>query len=307
MPLESLQPDSRPSVRRVSSEALEREKESHAWVELLKLKEKGFYDSERGLWKPGADENKEAEIRNTEDQLIGDIILGTYDPEKAAREMKKFKKKMGYNEETGLWPRYEVFKGAIKKEPEWARDPITSDQLWSVFLEAQFDKKKAQEKIDKLKENSKFYSEDREEWWGHGDTLQLKMLGILNQSLFDVEAAKKEYKKLQKSYFGYSTKILWRPQLDPGLGGYEYQTNHQLLGILLDTQFNPKIAKQRFKKLKKSGFFFNGGWIKKRGHAVHTIQLTSNQLLGVLAERMIELKEGKEKEEQIPPIPQIKE
>ena len=262
MPLESLQPDARPSVKRVSMEAPEEEKTSEAIQMYEDLKKSDFYDLKYGIWNEYSADSFEQRMLT---QLIDLTILVNINNSLAISQLKKLKK---INHDSYYW-QSKIGYGQdhlITYGQEWA-----PEQYWGVYILAQIDKEKAEKIWEKLKEKER---------------KGIDMDELLAESQMDPDSAKRKYEKRNQEVKKEDN--FWVHE------NFIY-TSEQLKRVIFKAQFNPRKAKELLEKFKDTELFDNKNNLWNLRMNAQTKKLdndkaTEVQLLYILAKRILELK-----------------
>lgn len=179
-------------------------------------------------------------------------------------------------------------------------DLYSYDQLLDIFAGAQFDKQKAKQKLEKLKQTNFYYGKD--DVWkfsNHttGKETQLgsanQLLGVLIEAQFDRGKARKKLEDLKQYCFYDSGKDLWCFSDDKENIGYRFESDSQLLAVIIEVQFDKEMAKLHLERLKHSKLYDseNNNWYLSDENHNHR---SSEQLLGILAEAQFDRQKARE-------------
>jgi hypothetical protein len=116
-----------------------------------------------------------------------------------------------------------------------------------------------------------------------------QLIGILVESLFDKERAKREYEKLKQTSHYHEDMNIW--DIDNQRGGY-YHSGSQLLGVYIEAMFDKDNAKLQYERLKQTTLYNNEHELwnidtNEPGKLDRNI-FSSDQLLGILVEGLFD-------------------
>lgn len=169
---------------------------------------------------------------------------------------------------------------------------VSFEQLLGVFLEAQFNNQKARNSLERLRQTD-FYDSKRDLWkiendMGNGDedhTTECQLLGVLAETQFNPERAKEKLKSLKQIFYD-SERNLWYHDEKHSTNQFHeaiYPATDQLIGILIESQFDKQSAKEKLEQLKQTQLYDTekGQW---NLDMESQRRFSQDQLLGILVE-----------------------
>jgi hypothetical protein len=259
------------------------------------LKNSPFYNSESGqwMWKKGLD------ISTIDSQLLEILITNMFNKEDSRKKYADLKQTAFYDKEQNRW--------------YWAREHkllYSSHQLLGILVEGLFDKKKAKEQYQALKQTP-LYDKEQEMWnFAEGDredaAVKLssnQLLEIHVEEMLNKQKAKNMYELKATQFYNHDSE-----EWNSGLGDpmqQPFETEPQLLGTAAEALFNKRKAKLTFAKLKENSFYNKNVDIWNSTYLEDDTPLSSNQLLGIWIEAMLEEEESAFAEKSVP-LPEVR-
>jgi hypothetical protein len=219
------------------------------------LKRTPLYDEQLGLWHYSISEEQIAHNSyHSSNQLIGIFIEGIYDNEQATKSYDSLKQTDFYNKKPDHWKLTMADDSSVI---------FSGDQLLGVLVEGIFDKEKAGRKYETLKQ--KLCSEDNGELWihqcirknltkvDHKFQSEDQLLGIMIEAMFDKKEAEKKYEHLKQSRFYDKETELWNYFI---MKESEQRATpdspEQLMGIVVEAIFDRERARKKYERFKKT-------------------------------------------------------
>jgi len=288
------------------------------------LKKSSFYDQGENRWYLGIDsEQKPAQgiaAGRCATELLALCVEAMFNKELAQRRYNQLQETTLYDRDTQRWE--EDFSHALHPH-RWH----TKDQLLSILLELNFNKDSARERYRRLKEA--LFNKNTQHWYSgyyrfqrHEESVSetfspyTDLLGILVESFFDKEQAKRSYDSLKESNF-YVVKLggnsfwAWYIHSDGDRSDYDIAAGEQLMGFWVYAQFDKEDAQKEYAALKKTKLFDRG---KKQWMVIkstlsdhpgsnNTDRSSHNQFLDLLIQNALMDKEV-QFESKTPPTPE---
>ena len=278
------------------------------------LKRTPLFDAERGQWNSAMSEAQllEETERVTADQLLGVLVEAQFNPETALDRYKALQAAWYYDALCGLWA---GDMSDLLLETNFFADA----QLLGVLVEVQFNPEAARATYEWLK-TTPFYDHGRGQWnWWVSDELRLQsalrhaavqLLGVLVEAQFHPERAPELYAQLKATPLYDHNRGQWNDLMS------EQQIVQlpfrpavvQLLGVLVEAQFNPPAARALYEKLKATPLYDaeREQWneeMSEEQEGCETLRLAYAQLLGVLVEAKLLSTLQRPLAEAVPPMP----
>jgi len=293
-----------------------------------RLKSTLLYNKEYGVWEWFIVENQTMVLApgrqcQTDSQLMGVLVEAIFDKKLAKEQYEKLKSRDFFDDERGRW------NVAFNPPDGFVNEgPISIAQLLDVLVESIFNKNE--------KEVKKMYEECKHTFFIKGDiywypvprtrerTVHFaseQLLSVLTESLFDRASAEKRYKELKKTSLYDTITGQWnvKPEeyasesytsKEPFDHRYSYD---QLLGILVENLFNPKLASKKYNQLRDTLLYdkerkqWNYIMSGNQQRIINYDRISSVQLLDILVHHeLFEKREQKELERVVPVTPKIK-
>ena len=280
------------------------------------LKRTPLFDAERGQWNFSMSEDQivEDEGRASAQQLLGVLAEAQFNPVKAWARYEQLKTAPRYDAARGQWDSQLSEKQML---PKMNRRAV--DQLLGILAEAQCNLEEARIRYKELKATP-LYDRERGQWnWGmsaeqreigtyrHPDA---QLLGVLVEAHFDAETARVLYEKLKRTplYDPERRQWNWWMSNDQVLLSTSRYAVAQLLGVLVEAQFNGESARGLYEQLIATPLYDpeRGQWnelMSDEQIAQRTLRRADKQLLGVLVEAKLLSTLPVALAENVPPLP----
>ena len=280
------------------------------------LKATPLYDPERGQWNWSMSEEQILKLADygADSQLLGVLVEAQFNPEGAWQLYEKVKATPLYDAGRGQWNDYLSGKQTLEYT---FRHAVA--QLFGVLVEAQFNPEAARERYGKLTATP-LYDVDRGQWnWSmsEGQMLQhshryvdAQLLGVLVTAQFDKGAASVLYEQLKATQLYDPARGQWNWWMSHTqvLLGTDRNAAAQLVGVLVEAQFDPANAQVRYEQLKATPLYDagRGQWssvMSKEQVLCDSVRSAAAQLLGVLVEATLLSTLPRALAEPVPPLP----
>jgi hypothetical protein len=269
-----------------------------------------FYDSEREYWRLDDEQNEDDSYTVfTKNQLLAVLSEGLFNSGKALHEYESLKSSPLYDKQHEQWKfcRYE-YAGT----PGIHGACILGNELLGILFEGIFDKQKAEEKYELLKQ-TRLYDKENKMWYyaawdkeGLDQTIfsNENLLGVVVEGMFDKKNAKKLFEDLKKTQLYDSQRNLWRGSEATEETSY-FSSYNQLLGILAEGTFDKAKAERKYTDLKQTRLYNNEHWNEGiTGSILYTKPLSETQLAEILVEAMFEEPDFTPKK--VEPVPEVR-
>lgn len=187
-------------------------------------------------------------IAETGNQLLAVLAECTFDKDKARQSYTKLKNSQHYDPELEQWNHVvEMHKKGVFSVK---KDRHSDDQLLGVLAEGIFDKEKAREHYEALKQTP-LYDKQSGLWlsvmtknqekasWGNSLFSQNQLLAILVDEVFDKKRARRRYEELKQTAFYQDD--TWIRSTNPS-GPVAPFSHDQLLGIFIEATLKPEFT-----------------------------------------------------------------
>ena len=281
------------------------------------LKATPLYDPERGQWNGGMSEEQKllGTDRSARAQLFGVLVEAQFNPVAARALYEKLKATPLYDPECGQW----TWSMSRAQEMNFSSRYAVL-QVLGVLAEAQFDAVAARERYAKLK-TTPFYDPERKQWNRQMSSLRrlcsrncdsaTELLGVLAEAQCTLEGARELYEKLKLT-----------PLYDPERGQWNWTMSEkqeleitkryvdaQLLGVLVEAEFNPEGAREQYEQLKATPLYDPArrqwNWSISENQYISTDRFAVSQLVGVLVEAKLLSTLPGPLVEAVPPLPVV--
>ena len=219
-----------------------------------------------------------------------------------------------YDPERGQW-NWSMSEEQILKLADYGAD----SQLLGVLVEAQFNPEGAWQLYEKVKATP-LYDAGRGQWNDYlsgKQTLEYtfrhavaQLFGVLVEAQFNPEAARERYGKLTATPLYDVDRGQWNWSMSEGqmLLGTDRNAAAQLVGVLVEAQFDPANAQVRYEQLKATPLYDagRGQWssvMSKEQVLCDSVRSAAAQLLGVLVEATLLSTLPRALAEPVPPLP----
>ena len=280
------------------------------------LKETPLYDAERGQWNDAMTESQVLrDTRRYSNVLLLGVLMETQvNPDGARVLYEKLKGTALYEPERGQWN--------WDMSPEQTHTVTSRDacpQLLGVLVEGQFNLVRARRMYDLLKTTPLYdsalrqwncFMSQEQELFDRRRFVDTQLIGVLAEALFDPESARGLYETLKVT-----------PLYDHGRGQWNRHCTEeqilqdscryadaQLLGVLVEAQFDPEAARKRYEELKATPLYdaerTQWNWYMSGEQQLrNTDRCAGIQLLGVLVEAKLLSTLRRPLAEVVPPLP----
>ena len=280
------------------------------------LKRTPLYDTERGQWNWSISEEQELKDtdRDARAQLLGVLVEAQFNPEGAWALYEKLKAGPLYDAQYGQWNW-----GMSREQRLESTDRFALDQLLGVLVEAQLNPEEARALYENLKATP-LYDAERGQWNWYmsneqelGDTYRdaaAQLLEVLVEVQLNPEGARALYEKLKATPLYDAQRGQWNSMMseEQELKDTRRCAENQLLGVLVEAQFNPEGARALYEMLKATPLFdaqcAQWNWhISEKQELKDTRRCAESQLLAVLVEAKLLATLPRPLLEAIPPLP----
>ena len=285
------------------------------------LKDSVLYDRERGQWNYIMSEKQE--LLNIErrayNQLLGVLVETQLDLQNARGCYENLKETNLYDSVKEQWCY------TMKEGQEFgSSDLYARDLLLGVLVEAQFNLDVALKQYEKLKQTP-LYDEEKGQWNQYMDNWQrhwnsfcfadAQLLGVLTEAQFNPKAAQKMYDTLKQTPLHDTEREQWNEFMNEKqeLKSKERYADIQLLAVLVEAQFNPDVAREKYRALKDNTPLYDTKsrqWncrMDEEQVLGSTHRVVSAQLLAILVEAKLLNSLPRSITRTIPPLPIITE
>lgn len=260
--------------------------------ELLQSK---FHDAGSDEWRYfSQSQNNLAEpLRMVEDQLLGIFAASCFSPERAEASFIERKSTQWVDSPSGQHWAYSYRPQLGNHESE--RHCRT--ELTGILALARFDPQSAREQFALLERTHR--TNEHQHLFGYALNIckaEDQLIGVIAQSYWDPGAGRAEYVRL-KSLFQDSGDGTWNSTFNTKPGERRMlRTSDQLLGVIAASIYAPCDARPALEAVKARGFYDRKSGFWNEGVEPNGKRVVSSgsreQLLGVIAEYMIESAEG---------------
>ena len=161
-----------------------------------------------------------------------------------------------FDAELGQWNHY-----MSEGQELWSATRYSCAQLLGVLTEVQFDPAAARKRYEKLK-TTQLYDAARGQWseaLGH-DSIRYadtQLVGVLTEAMYSPTEALVLYEKLKATPLYDAARGQWNWCMRRGQAVEKTDRNArtQLLGVLVEAQFNPESARALYERLKSTPFY----------------------------------------------------
>ena len=289
------------------------------------LKQTPLFDAEDEQWNGSVSEEQELahEFRYADTQLLGVLVEAQFNPKAAQERYEKLKATPLYDAERGQWQRG----WAMNEEPLMERPAMT--QLLGVLAEAKFDPENARRLYERLKATP-LYDRERRQWndrmseeqdlEGTERCAEGQLVGVLVEAQFNLTEAQGLYEKLKTTPLYDAECGQWNQRIIQELDlelEFQRETSEryadaQLLGVLVEAQFNPEGARKLYERLKATPLYDSTreqwNWSMNAEQELNdSDRFADAQLLGVLVEAKLLSTVSAPLVKAIPPLPTTKD
>ena len=280
------------------------------------LKRTPLYDREDGHWKWSMSETQMLQDtdRGADAQLFGVLVEAQFNPDGALPLYEKVKATPLYDAARGQWNDYMCEEQRLR-----GMDRNAAIQLQGVLAEVQLNPKKAWGRYAQVKATP-LYDPERGQWnWSMspGQKVQerdsyadAQLLGVLVEAQFDKEAARVSYERLKATslYDPERGQWNWWMSEEQVLLGTDRYAAAQLIGVLVEAQFDSEQAQALYEQLKTTPLYDPeyGQWnyrMSAEQELCDPDRLAAVQLLGVLVEAKLLSTLPRPLAEAVPPLP----
>ena len=284
------------------------------------LKKSALYDKERGHWNECMTEMQERKgrYRYGHDQLLGILVEIPFNFQNARQRYEELKASPFYNTECGQWNHY-----VNEKLNSLDSSCYSYDQLLGVLVEAQFNSAAARKVYKTLKQPPLHDTRCGQwnNWVDENQTLvnssryaNIQLLAVLVEAQFNPNAAYKSYESLKHTPLYDIEDEQWNcyMNINQELVVPDRHANAQLLGVLVEMQFNPEAARMKYEALKLTRLY-NAGcrqwnqYVNEEKGLVELSRYAHDQLLAILVEAKLLSLLSHSTARTIPPLPIITE
>ena len=278
------------------------------------LKATELFDAERGQWNRHGDQSLHRTSRDAYVQLLGVLVEAQFNLTGARALYETLKATPLYDAARRQW---NVSMSRAQKLQDSSRD--ADAQLLGVLVEAQFNPECAALLYEELKATP-LYDAARRQWnammsksytletsWRYTTT---QLLGVLVEALVNPEGARALYAELKSTTLYDAAWEQWNWHMSDC--SIELDTDRhssaQLLGVLVEAQFNPERARALYEKLKGTPLYDTElrqwNWYMLEEQVRPAMRCAPDyQLLGVLVEAKLLSTLARPLAEAVPPLP----
>ena len=278
------------------------------------LKATPLFDAERGQW--NYEMCPESAVCNTERdaavQLYGVLAESQCTIEGARGLYEKLQATALYEAPRRQW-NARIRDGQML----WNESREAGAQLLGVLVEAQFNREEARIRYEKLKTTPLYDAVCGQwNWYMFPDQERCsrncyagdQLLGVLVEGQFDPKHARVLYEKLKSTQFYDGVHGQWNYWIshDGRRLDMDRYAHAQLLGVLVEAQFNPEQARMRYEKLKTTPLYdpADGQWNLSMSEVrITPTRGSAAQLLGVLVEAKLLSTVQRSLTDAVPPLP----
>ena len=280
------------------------------------LKATPLFDAERGQWNEWMSEEQipAGTLRHADFQLLGVLTEAQFNRTWAWGLYEKLKASPLYDRVRGQWNRF-----VSEDQSVCDRDCHTDIQLFGALVEARFNPEGARVMYEKLKA-TELYDSLRGQWNEAASAAQMlcetdryaatQLLGLLVEARFDAAQARKLYEQLKTTslYDPARAQWNWCMSEEQKVNVWNRHADAQLLGVLVEAQFNPERAEALYEALMATPLYDRerGQWnecMSEDQLLLDTYRVSVAQLLGVLVEATLLAELPRSPADAVPPLP----